>query len=230
MSLFRVEGLTKRVGSITILKDVSFDLEPGQSLGIMGKNGAGKTTLLKLLSLTSRASNGRIFWDHQDVSENPDAYRKTLGAVFHQVHLYGDLTALQNLRFYAGMFRLDGVSDEMDSWLHKTGLYRRRHDLVRTFSRGMQQRLSIARALLHHPRVLLLDEPLTGLDENGCRLFDETLLEFRSRGGMTVMVAHAWEQVQAHADRLILLEKGGVLAVQERKNVQPDELHQILSR
>ncbi len=230
MPLYRVQGLTKRVGSLTILNDVSFDLEPGQSLGIMGKNGAGKTTLLKLLSLTSRASEGKIYWENQDVMRTPDTYRKNIGVVFHHVHLYGDLTALQNLRFYAGMFQLNGVENDMETWLHKTGLHRRRNDLVRTFSRGMQQRLSIARALLHRPRVLLLDEPLTGLDENGCRLFDDTLREFRSQGGMTVMVAHAWDQIQSHADRLLLLEKGKVQFMQKNAEVKPSELHQVLSR
>lgn len=230
MPLFRVQGLTKRVGTLTILNDVSFDLEPGQSLGIMGKNGAGKTTLLKLLSLTSRASEGKIYWEDQDVMRAPDTYRKNIGAVFHHVHLYGDLTALQNLRFYAGMFQLNGVENDMEAWLHKTGLDRRRNDLVRTFSRGMQQRLSIARALLHRPRVLLLDEPLTGLDENGRGLFDNTLQEFRSRGGMTVMVAHAWDQVRSHADLLMVLERGKVLSMQDNADVNPDKLHQVLSR
>ncbi len=227
--MLAADALSKRIGTITILESVSLSLTSGQSLGIMGRNGAGKTTLLKLLSLTARPSSGSISWDGKDVREQPERYRKEVGAVFHHVHLYGELTAEKNLRFYAGMYKIGNGLDRMHLLLQEFGLYHRRHDLVRTFSRGMMQRLSIIRALLHQPKVLLLDEPFTGLDENGCRLFDSAMDRFRKEGGICITVAHSWDQIRTHVDRLLFLSKGRVRFHLPVNEVDPVDLQSALS-
>jgi len=211
MRAIEADRLVKAFGPVHALRGVSLSVASGESVVIFGPNGAGKTTLLKILATLMRPTSGSLRLFGADPFAD-GALRGTLGVVSHQTYLYGGLTAQENLVF-AG--RLYGVPDPLEraaALLDTVGLAGRAHDLVRTFSRGMSQRLAIARALMHDPPLLLLDEPYTGLDRHAAGML--TALLGRLRGQRTVvMTTHSIEQGLTLADRMAILV-GGALAYQ----------------
>ncbi|MGC8825601.1 MAG: heme ABC exporter ATP-binding protein CcmA, partial [Anaerolineae bacterium] len=168
-------GISKAFGRYRVLRGVDLRIEQGEFLALLGPNGAGKTTFLRILATLSRPTEGRAWINGQPLDGDTRRVRQQIGLVSHQTFLYGDLTAEENLRFYGRLYRVPALEDRIAELLERVGLYERRHDPVRTFSRGMQQRLSIARAVLHDPPVLLLDEPDTGLDQQAARMLRELL-------------------------------------------------------
>ena len=167
-------------------------------MALFGPNGAGKTTFLRILSSLSRPSMGQLNIAGYSLPGQAAAVRRRLGVVSHLPLLYGDLTAEENLRFYARMYDLPQPEGSASSEvLEMVGLISRRRDLVRTFSRGMQQRLAIGRAVLHDPEVMLFDEPHTGLDQDACLMLDTVLREVAARGRTVVMTSHDLARVAA---------------------------------
>jgi heme exporter protein A len=162
-----VRSLTKSFGNIKVLRGLDLQVAKGATLAIFGPNGAGKTTLIKTLASVMRPTSGTILIDGLDVKEHAEDVRAKVGLLAHQSYLYGALSAEENLVFYGKMYGVAGMKDRIEDALSAIGLAARRHDRVATFSRGMLQRLSLARALLHSPALLLLDEPDTGLDPQG---------------------------------------------------------------
>jgi heme exporter protein A len=152
------------------------------------------------------------------------AVRRRLGVVSHQPLLYGDLTAEENLRFYARMYDLPEAGQRIKEVLELVGLSSRRRDLVRTYSRGMQQRLAIGRAVLHDPEVMLFDEPHTGLDQDACTMLDGVLKEVAARGRTVVMTSHDLARVAALASRFDILSRGVITASVQRSQIEPDAL------
>ncbi|HLE77289.1 MAG TPA: ABC transporter ATP-binding protein [bacterium] len=205
------DRVVKTFGPVRALRGVNLAVESGESLVIFGPNGAGKTTLLKIIATLSRPTSGtlRVF------GSDPFAdgrLRRTLGVVSHHSYLYGGLTAVENLVFAGRLYGVPDARARADALLATVGLAGRGHDLVRTFSRGMTQRLTIARALMHDPPILLLDEPYTGLDRHAAGML--TALLERLRGFRTVvMTTHSIEQGLALADRMAILVNG-ILAYQ----------------
>ena len=159
----RVEGLGKTFGRRDVLRDVSFTVPRGGFLTLFGPNGAGKTTTLRLVATLLRPSTGSVAVAGHDLRDDPQPVRWAIGFISHEPLLYRDLTAEENLRFYADMYGLADPQRRIADLLERVELSHRRYDLTRTFSKGMLQRLAIARALLHKPCVLLLDEPHSGL-------------------------------------------------------------------
>ena len=179
--MIELRKLTKSFGSKYALRGVNLRVMPGESLVIFGPNGAGKSTLIRILSSLSRPTSGTVHIGGLDLATHADGIRRHLGVVSHAPLLYDSLTAEENLRFFAGLYGMSQPEPRITTLLGQVGLTTRRGDLVRTFSRGMVQRLAIARALLHDPQVLLLDEPDTGLDPQAAEMLHDLLVQV-SRG------------------------------------------------
>jgi len=175
MNAVEAKELSKAFGTRKALDGVSFDLPEGAFLSIFGPNGAGKTTLLKLLSTLARPTGGQARVGGIDLKEEPDKARELIGVIPHQSMLYPDLTAEENLALYAELYGVADPKARAVELLEAVGLSHRRLDPVRTFSRGMTQRISIARALVHDPAVVFLDEPYSGLDPHAVDIFDSLI-------------------------------------------------------
>jgi len=164
------------------------------------------------------------------VAEAAEAFRAALGLVAHGTFLYDHLTARENLRFYGRLYGVPALERRVEEVLAQVGLGPEAEEPVRTFSRGMQQRLAIGRALLHQPRVLLLDEPFTGLDRGGREMLAGTLRRFRAGGGACLLVTHDFDQVAGLADRFVVLDRGRVVAEGEGAGLEPAELAGVYAR
>jgi heme exporter protein A len=219
-----VSRLVKRFGPKVILRNLDFQVRTGEFVALLGPNGAGKTTFLRILSSLSSPTLGKVQIAGHELPHQAAAVRRRLGVVSHQPLLYGDLTAQENLIFYGRMYNLDKISERIDQVLATVGLAGRRRDLVRTFSRGMQQRLAIARAVLHDPEVLFLDEPHTGLDQDACEMLDAVLRQVSASGRTVVMTSHDLARVEDLASRFDVLTRGSIQATIEKSALPRDGL------
>jgi heme exporter protein A len=219
-----VKKLVKRFGLKTVLRGLNFQVEPGEFVALLGPNGAGKTTFLRILASLSRPTLGEVRISGYRLPAQAAAVRSRLGVVSHQPLLYGDLTAEENLRFYGRMYGVPGLSRRIDEVLELVGLASRRRDLVRTFSRGMQQRLAIGRAVLHDPDVMLFDEPHTGLDQDASAMLDNVLKEVAARGRTVVMTSHDLARAADLATRFDILSRGVITASVQRADIEIDQL------
>ncbi len=201
----QADQISKTYGSHKVLNALSLRLEGGQLTCLLGQNGAGKTTLLRILAGLQKANSGQILLDGQALQEG---FRRQIGAVMHQTFLYEYLTALENLRFYAQLYQVPVETSLLKEALARVGLGKAREVPVRTFSRGMKQRLTIARALIADPLLLLFDEPYTGLDLSGCQLLNNLLAEEKAKGRIILATTHEFEFVRQVADRFVILNKG----------------------
>ena len=186
--MFQLERVTKRFGASSALQGIDLQLESGKCLGLVGPNGAGKTTLLKILSTLSAPSSGTVTIAGLDASRAAERIRPLLGVLSHRTFLYGHLTAFENLHFYGRLLGVVQLGERIGEVLETVGLATLGRQLVRTYSRGMQQRLAIARAILHRPRLLLLDEPYNALDGQAVDRLQELLRQL-SREGHTVVIS-----------------------------------------
>jgi heme exporter protein A len=222
--MIEVHRLVKRFGPKVILRGVEFRVVPGEFVALLGPNGAGKTTFLRILSSLARPTLGDVRIAGYALPGQASAVRQRLGVVSHQPLLYGDLTAEENLRFYGRMYAITDLDQRVHAILDLVGLANRRRDLVRTFSRGMAQRLSIGRSVLHDPEVLLLDEPYTGLDQDACDMLDGVLRQVTSRGRTVVMTSHDLVRAADLASRFDVLSRGVILASVARQALNQDGL------
>lgn len=225
--MIETRNLTKAFGSKYALRGVDLRVMAGESLVLFGPNGAGKTTLVRILASLSRPSGGSVRIGGLDLASHADGIRRYLGVVSHAPLLYDSLTAEENLRFFARLYDLPQPEPRIAEMLQRVGLYARRGDLVRTYSRGMVQRLAIARALLHDPEVLLLDEPDTGLDPQAAEMLHGLLAELSGRDAVKrlhatslpqhqrsrtiITVTHSLERGLAIADRVAILVNGRIV-------------------
>ncbi|MGZ4200310.1 MAG: ABC transporter ATP-binding protein [Thermoleophilia bacterium] len=205
-----VERLTKSFGRRDVLRDVTLSVERGGFLALFGPNGAGKTTTLKIVATLLAPTSGTVKVAGLDPRDDPTPVRGAIGFISHSPLLYRDLTALENLRFYADMYRIEQPERRILDLLERVELSHRRYDLVRTFSKGMLQRLAIARALLHEPRVLLLDEPHSGLDPHAVDILDGLLAEIRAEHTF-LMVTHHIQKGLELASQVAILDGGRVV-------------------
>ena len=219
-----VRKLVKRFGLKTVLRGLDFQVEQGEFVALLGPNGAGKTTFLRILASLARPSLGEVRIAGHRLPEQASAVRRLLGVVSHQPLLYGDLTAEENLSFFARMYSIPEPRQRIAEVLEMVGLAPRRRDLVRTFSRGMQQRLAIGRAVLHDPEVMLFDEPHTGLDQDACKMLDTVLRDVAARGRTVVMTSHDLARTGDLASRFDVLARGVVFASVQRSQIHPNEL------
>jgi heme exporter protein A len=222
--MITVKKLVKRFGLKTVLRGVDFAVEPGEFVALLGPNGAGKTTFLRILASLSRPSLGEVSIAGYKLPQEAAKVRARLGVVSHLPLLYGDLSAEENLRFYARMYNIRKYELRITEVLEMVGLEARRRDLVRTFSRGMQQRLAIGRAVLHDPDVVLFDEPYTGLDQDASSMLDDVLKTVAAKGRTVVMTSHDLARAEDLATRFDILSRGVVSASASRKELRRTNL------
>jgi heme exporter protein A len=210
--MIEVNKLVKRFGLKTVLRGVDFHVQPGEFVALLGPNGAGKTTFLRILASLSRPNLGDVRVAGYSLPTQAAKVRAKLGVVSHLPLLYPDLTAEENLQFYARMYGLSNYQLRITEVLEMVGLESRRRDLVRTFSRGMQQRLAIGRAILHDPEVVLFDEPYTGLDQDASEMLDAVLRSVAAQGRTVVMTSHDLARSEDLATRFDILSRGVIAA------------------
>ena len=210
--MIEVRNLIKRFGVKTVLRGLDFDVQPGEFVALLGPNGSGKTTFLRILASLSQPSLGQVRVAGYLLPRESAAVRARLGVVSHLPLLYGDLTAEENLQFYGRMYGVGKLAQRITEVLEMTGLAARRGDLVRTFSRGMQQRLAIGRAVLHDPEVILFDEPYTGLDQDASLMLDALLRTVAAQGRTVVMTSHDLARAEEVATRFDILSRGVITA------------------
>jgi heme exporter protein A len=208
MSLVEVEHAWKYYGEFAALKDVQLHLEAGQCLALLGRNGAGKTTLLRCLAGLLEVSQGAIRLGGKDPREA--ANRRRLTVLGHGVGVYDELTARENLQLFGRLFGLQDAPERIDTWLRRTNLERVADHRVRDFSRGMRQRMAIARAFLHDPDVLILDEPFTSLDDRSIAMLQEILREALQRGATVLLSTHQLREAMELATQVAVLDNGAL--------------------
>jgi len=222
--MIEVTKLIKRFGLKAVLRGLDFEVQPGEFVALLGPNGAGKTTFLRILATLSRPSMGDVKVAGYHLPHQAAQVRARLGVVSHMPLLYEDLTAEENLRFYARMYGISKKEERITEVLGMVGLETRRRDLVRTFSRGMQQRLAIGRAILHDPEVMLFDEPYTGLDQDASSMLDEVLRSVAAQGRTVVMTSHDLTRAEELATRFDILSRGIITASATRKDLRKTNL------
>jgi heme exporter protein A len=224
--LLEIAGLKKSFGLKTVLRGIDLAAYSGESVALMGANGAGKTTLLRILACLTSPSSGSARIDGWDSGRDAQRVRRLVGFVAHQPYLYDELTAEENLLFFGKMYAVKDARERAVQLLRRVGLEKRARERVGVLSRGQVQRLSLARALLHAPRVLLLDEPDTGLDEEGYELVGAVLAEHSAGGGAVLFTTHQLERALKLADSLVMLGKGRIVLQEKTAGLELDRMRQ----
>lgn len=218
--------LTKVFGDRKALDKVSIEVPEGAFLSIFGPNGAGKTTLVRTLATLSRATSGTALVAGFDAKEEPDKVREHIGLISHNPMLYPDLTAMENLMFTAQLYGVVNAEERVRELLRAVELDHRRFDVVRTFSRGMTQRLSIARALMNDPDVVFLDEPYAGLDPHAVEIFDG-LIEHLRDGRTFIMVSHDLQKGFDVCTHALVLARGRVVSYAPKEDIDFEQFRQL---
>lgn len=216
-----VRNLAKYYGRSTALRDLNLDIGAGKCVAVFGRNGAGKTTFLRILAGLARPSSGNIKIIFPD-GKTPRFTRGAIGYLSHGMSLYPDLTALENLRFFAGLMNAPADDKTLIQCMEAVGIGGRELDPVRNYSRGMRQRLAIARAFLHDPAILLLDEPFTGLDQTGSEVLENYIRRANAKGKTCVMALHDLARGYNLADRLVVIEKGAAALDASKRSLTLD--------
>lgn len=225
-AIITARDIRKRLGDREILNGVSFELEEGQFLSVFGPNGAGKSTLLKIISMLIRPSSGELYLAGKPADEDPGGLRQIIGVLSHHSYLYDSLSARENLRFYGRMYGVKRLAERADELLEQVGLTLFANDPVRTFSRGMIQRLAIARAVVHEPKVLLLDEPYTGLDQKATLILNSVLREAKAAGKTIFMISHNFHEGLSYADLVGILVRGKFALYEPAGSFTPESLRE----
>jgi len=206
MTALEAHGLWKYYGDFAALQQVSFEFAAGSCIALLGRNGAGKTTLLRILAGLSQTSEGQV----RILGGNPrqPAIRARIGIIGHGIGVYDELSAEENLLTFARLYAIDHPAKAVDHWLERTDLDRVRRGLAREFSRGMRQRLAIARAFIHNPNFLILDEPFTSLDDRAIALLQGLLKDALAQGATVVLSTHQLKEALELASHVLLLNRG----------------------
>ena len=226
----RVRAVSKFFGDYPALREVDLDVYPGQVLGLLGRNGAGKTTMLRILAGLSAPTSGEVAFPASGAQEGDR--RQRVGVVGHGTWIYDELTAVENLRFFCSLYGVSNPGPVVQQWLQRVGLDRFRNSRAAEYSRGMRQRLTIARAFLHEPDILLLDEPWTGLDDRATQLLSALVTEAKAAGRSVVICSHQLPEAIGVSDEIALLQRGRVAyqgSVGAELRREPQTLYERLS-
>ena len=225
-----VSGVSRHYGRRLALNGVSLTLRSGELVGLLGPNGAGKSTLLGLLATLIEPSKGSVRYGDSTARDAGVGLRSQIGFLSHDLQLYSELTARENLEFFAALYGLDHPARRAGAALEGAGLAARADDLVQGYSRGMRQRLALERALLHQPRLVLLDEPFTGLDEASARTLAERLRGLRNDRRMVLLATHDLDTVDGMLDRAVMLRGGRMVELGETGSSLPERYRAELRR
>jgi heme exporter protein A len=209
-----VDRVWKYYGDFPALRDIQLSVEPGSTVALLGRNGAGKTTLLRIVAGLSKATEGSVHIQGSSVREQ--ATRRRIGVLGHGISLYDELSATENLVLFAKLYGLEAPEKIALAWLERTGLDRVRDGLVREFSRGMRQRLAVARAFMHEPEVLLLDEPFTALDDRAIAVLQSLLADAHASGRTIILSTHQLREALELATHVALIQRGQLAFAGER--------------
>jgi ABC-type multidrug transport system ATPase subunit len=209
--IIRVEGLTKSFNNKLALRGIDLEVRRGESVALFGPNGAGKTTLIKVLATIINPSSGKVLFDGMSLKNSANEIRRRIGVVTHDTFLYNNLTAYENLEFYSRMYDVPRHKDRLQEVAAMVEMTARLHDRVGTLSRGMQQRISIARSLLHRPDVMLLDEAETGLDQQTISMLWEALANEGEKKRTVILTTHNLERGLELGERMVILDKGKIV-------------------
>jgi heme ABC exporter ATP-binding subunit CcmA len=223
----QIQGLKKSYTLKPILRGIDLDLYRGERVALLGANGTGKTTLLRILAGLTKPSAGTICTGGLDIVHDAQRVRHLVGFVAHQPYLYDELTAMENLLFFGRMYAVKQVHERAAELLNRVGLARRAQERVSTLSRGQVQRLSLARALLHSPQLLLLDEPDTGLDEEGNELLADILYEHTEKDGTTLFTTHNLEHALSWSNQIAILHAGHVGYTRKTEELELRDLQEV---
>jgi heme exporter protein A len=224
--MIKIQGLVKSFGHNYALQNIDLEVEDGEFLTIVGPNGAGKTTLLRILATLLKPTDGQVRIDGLDLASRSAEIRQRIGFVSHQPFIYANLTLEENLRFYGRIYDVPTLEERVEMLLVLVGLEARRNDPARALSRGMQQRLSIARAIIHEPAVMLLDEPYTGLDQQATEMLRQLLQTISAESRTVIMTTHNLERAVELCDRLTILAGGRVVYQAENSSLTLPHLQQ----
>ena len=228
LDLVEIKKVAKRYGSERALAGVNLELRAGSMCALLGHNGAGKTTLLGVVSTLVRPSAGAVTYRSDGKSVEGQHVRREIGMLAHQSLCYAELSAIENLELFAGLYGVDGSTGTIRTVLDRVGLEERaRTRAARTYSRGMVQRLALARALLTKPSLLLLDEPFTGLDRGGALSLGEQLGELKAAGAIVVVVTHDLEAIAGRTDHIAILRRGQLVFEERADTYSYDQLKDI---
>jgi heme exporter protein A len=208
MTAVEVDRVWKYYGDFPALRDIDFKVDDGNCVALLGRNGAGKTTLLRIIAGLSRPARGQVRIASKDVRDLET--RRRIGILGHGIAVYDELSAFENLKIFATLYGAADPSKLAMEWLERTGLDRVRNGLVREFSRGMRQRLAVARAFLHNPSVLLLDEPFTSLDDRAIAVLQSLLTQARNEGRTIIMSTHQLREALELATHVVLINRGHI--------------------
>ena len=225
--MIQINGLMKQYGFNPVLRGVNLHVQPGEFVTLVGPNGASKSTLMRIVATLLKPTAGEVKIGGWLMPQFSSRVRRHIGLVSHQTLLYGDLTAAENLLFFAKLYQLDNSQERVTQALKRVGLAARERDAVRTFSRGMMQRLTLARATLHEPDVLLLDEPYTGLDQDASTLLDSLLQREAANGRTILMITHDLVHGLNLCDRIAILSRGKIVRELARGDVSGTEFLDI---
>ena len=211
--MLAVHRLTKHYGALAAIQDVSFEARPGEVLGLLGPNGSGKSTTVKILTGLLRPSSGSVLLDGRDALENLHAYKSLIGYVPEEPHLYTYLTGPEYLQLVGRLRQLPDATliDKIDGFLHLLGIYDDRYQTLASYSKGMRQKVLIAAAVLHDPRIVVLDEPFSGLDVSAARVLKAFVRALADDGKIVVFSSHVLEVVEQVCSRVVILKDGRIV-------------------
>ncbi len=206
--MIETKGLIKTIGDKMILRGINLSIKKGESVAILGPNGAGKSTILKIIAGLIKATSGEVFIDGKSLKKDSYEIKQKIGFLAHNSFLYDHLTPLENLKFFGKLYGVKDVEAKAKQLVDEVGLSFFLHDPVRSFSRGMLQRIAIARAIIHDPEILLFDEPHTGLDQQAIKLLNEVILKMKANGSTVIIVTHDFQQAVQTCERVIIFRNG----------------------
>jgi heme exporter protein A len=209
--MIEIKKLTKQADNKLILRGVDLSIKKGETVAILGPNGAGKSTLLKVLATLIKPTSGSILVNNMDLKKNHIEIKKIMGYLPHSSLLYDHYTPLENIVFFGNIYGVKNVEQRANALVKDVGLSFFLNEPVKNFSRGMIQRIAIARAIVHEPQILLLDEPHTGLDQGAITILNNVILSMKAKGTTTLMVTHDFKQAAEICDRIIIVKNGKIV-------------------
>ena len=209
-AILQLNKISKRYKETEILKEVSFEMHPGDIIGLIGLNGAGKSTCMKIILNLLRPSSGEFYVDGKNITYTQRTYLKDIGMMIENPAFYEYLTGYQNLEIFSSMYPIELTKEKILAMLEKVGLKEAANKKVKNYSLGMKQRLTLAQALIHNPKILLLDEPLNGLDPQAIHEFRQIILQLAKQGVTILLSSHTLSEVEKLATHIVILDQGQV--------------------